>query len=84
MRFRRAGVVGLSAAGRYAAFELIRRVMSASGEITLLALGPLTNLAMAIRLEPRLVEHVARIIWMGGIVRGPGNVGPFATCQRSS
>ena len=33
------------------------------------------------RLEPRFVDHVARIIWMGGIVLGPGNVGPFATAN---
>jgi len=33
------------------------------------------------RLEPRFIENVARIIWMGGIVRGHGNVGPFTTAN---
>jgi purine nucleosidase len=33
------------------------------------------------RLEPRFIENVVRIIWMGGIVRGHGNVGPFTTAN---
>jgi inosine-uridine nucleoside N-ribohydrolase len=71
----------LRATGSYAAVELARRVVAAPGQITVLALGPLTNVALAIRLEPRFIDAVARMIWMGGIVRGRGNVGPFATAN---
>jgi inosine-uridine nucleoside N-ribohydrolase len=72
--------VGLIRPG-YAAAELARRVVEAPGEITVLALGPLTNVALALRLEPRFARSVKRVIYMGGIVRGPGNVTPVATAN---
>lgn len=65
----------------YGAVELARRVMAAPGEITVLSLAPMTNLALAIRLEPGFVEAVKRVIYMGGIVRGHGNVTPVATAN---
>lgn len=65
----------------YAAAEMARLVADNAGEITILALGPLTNVAMAMRLEPMFVERVRRIIFMGGIVRGPGNVAAVATAN---
>ena len=65
----------------YAAVELVRRIVQAPGEITILALGPLTNIALAIRLEPQFVEHVQEIIFMGGIVAGHGNVSAVATAN---
>lgn len=65
----------------YAAVELARRVTEAPGQITILALGPLTNVALAMRLEPRFAEAAKEIIFMGGIVLGPGNVSPVATAN---
>ena len=65
----------------YAAVELARRIVKAPGEITILALGPLTNIALAIRLEPQFVKHVREIIFMGGIVAGHGNVSAVATAN---
>ena len=65
----------------YAAVELARRIVQAAGEITILALGPLTNIALAIRLEPEFVKHVREIIFMGGIVAGHGNVSAVATAN---
>lgn len=65
----------------YAAVELARRIVQAPGEITILALGPLTNIALAIRLEPQFVKHVREIIFMGGIVAGHGNVSAVATAN---
>jgi len=65
----------------YAAAEMARLVANNPGEITILALGPLTNVATAMRLEPMFVERVRRIIFMGGIVRGPGNVAAVATAN---
>ena len=65
----------------YAAVELARRVLEAPGEIALLTLGPLTNIALAMRLEPRFVGAVKEIIAMGGTVLGPGNVSAVASAN---
>ena len=43
------------------------------GRITILALGPLTNVAMFLRLHPDLETSIKRIVFMGGNVRVPGN-----------
>lgn len=46
-------------------------------DITIVATGPLTNIAMAIRLEPKIVDCIQEIISMGGSM-GKGNVTPAA------
>ncbi|HAX52374.1 MAG TPA: nucleoside hydrolase [Lachnospiraceae bacterium] len=48
------------------------------GEIDIIALGPLTNLALAIRLEPETVKKAGRIVIMGTAGLGEGNVTPVA------
>lgn len=48
------------------------------GETTLLVTGPMTNLALALRAEPRLPELVRRIVIMGGAFNHPGNTLPTA------
>ncbi len=58
----------------YAANELIRRFGEAPGEITLVTLGPLTNIALALRLEPRLAQWVKQCYVMGGAAWAVGNV----------
>jgi inosine-uridine nucleoside N-ribohydrolase len=65
----------------YAAAEMARLVANSADKITILALGPLTNVAMAMRLEPTFAKRVRRIVLMGGIVRGPGNVSAVATAN---
>ena len=66
-------------AGSQRAAELfVERVMAAPGEITLIAVGPLTNIALATCLEPRIVENVRELIIMGGAATVPGNVTPLA------
>lgn len=50
----------------YAAAEIARRVVETPGEITIIAIGPLTNLAVAINLEPRFADSVKEIVVMGG------------------
>jgi purine nucleosidase len=53
-------------------------VLSAPRETTLLALGPLTNLAMAMRLHPELPGMVAQVVAMGGNALVHGNATPSA------
>jgi purine nucleosidase len=62
--------VGLSPAPGYAAAAIARHVMDNPGEITIVAIGPLTNIAAAIALEPRLAGTVKEIVIMGGIFLG--------------
>ena len=57
---------------------IIDTLRGAPGEITLVALGPLTNLAMAVRREPRIVDWVREVIIMGGAIRHQGNTTPLA------
>jgi purine nucleosidase len=57
---------------------LIERIMSNPGEITLVAIGPLTNIALAIRQEPRIVKEVKELFIMGGALRHEGNTTPLA------
>ena len=61
---------------------LIETILASPGEITLLAIAPLTNVALAIRQEPRIVEALREIIIMGGAIRHEGNttaLGEFNT-----
>ncbi|MEM1246460.1 MAG: nucleoside hydrolase [Acidobacteriota bacterium] len=48
------------------------------GEITVLALGPMTNLAMALNLRPDLATEIPSLVFMGGALRVPGNTSPYA------
>ena len=58
-----------------AALALLRLTRERPGELTLVALAPLTNLALALRLDPSLPRRVARLVVMGGAVSGHGNTG---------
>ena len=57
---------------------LIDAIMDNPGEIELVTLGPLTNLALALRLEPGIIESVKRVVSMGGTAVLPGNVTALA------
>ena len=48
------------------------------GEITLVAVGPLGNLSLALKLEPQLPKLLKEVILMAGTVTEPGNVSPVA------
>jgi inosine-uridine nucleoside N-ribohydrolase len=48
------------------------------GEITILALGPMTNVALLLRLHPDLETKIKRIVFMGGNVHVPGNASAAA------
>ncbi|MFN8487927.1 MAG: nucleoside hydrolase [Caldilineaceae bacterium] len=62
------------AAGKTAVELIIEQLRSAAEPLTILALGPLTNLAEVILAEPGLVKQMARIYCMGGALRVPGNL----------
>ena len=53
-----------------AAAALVERVRAEPGELTVVAIGPLTNVAIALALEPRLAEWVREIVVMGGVYLG--------------
>lgn len=58
---------------------IVETILDAPGEITLVALGPLTNVAVAVLLAPEIAEAVERVVVMGGTgVHGPGNVSAMA------
>lgn len=65
----------------HAVQALLEHVLSSPGEITLIALGPLTNVALALSLEPRLAEALAELVVMGGAVLTHGNVTEVATAN---
>jgi inosine-uridine nucleoside N-ribohydrolase len=57
---------------------LADEVQAAPGEVTILALGPLSNIAAALKQFPDLAEQIGHLIIMGGTLAGPGNVTPAA------
>ena len=57
---------------------LIERFLAEPKELTLFAIGPLTNVALAIRQEPKFAECVKELVIMGGAIRSGGNMSPLA------
>ncbi len=53
-------------AGAYAPIWYIETLMKQTEKVTLVLVGPLTNFAIAYRIEPRILEHVEEIVIMGG------------------
>ncbi len=62
---------------KHAVQFMIDTLMGSDGDITMVTTGPMTNLAMAMRMEPRIVEKIERIVLMGGAYTN-GNVTPAA------
>jgi purine nucleosidase len=60
-------------AAEHASLALIRLARQNPGELTLLTLGPLTNIALAIRLDPNFPKNLKNLVIMGGAVDGRGN-----------
>ncbi len=54
--------------------EIVRLANLRPGAMTLICVGPLTNLAIALNVEPRLPDLIDRVIVMGGAFSVPGNV----------
>ncbi len=57
----------------HAALAIIRFAREHAGRLLLVTLGPLTNLALAVRLDPELPARIGRLVVMGGAVTGQGN-----------
>ncbi len=70
-----------AATGKHAALAIVEAVMAAPGEVTVLALGRMTNVALALSLEPSIAGIVQEIVVMGGAVTVPGNVSGVATAN---
>lgn len=63
---------------QHAVDYLIERVQAEPNEISIFPIGPLTNVAMAIRKEPEFAISVKELVIMGGAIREGGNVTPLA------
>jgi len=50
------------------------RICSLSGEISIVAVGPLTNLALAMRMDPMFASKMKSLYVMGGNTEGVGNI----------
>jgi len=61
-----------------AAEFIINTVMAHPSEVTLLAIAPLTNLALALEQEPKIAQKVKEVVIMGGAIHVNGNVTPAA------
>jgi len=77
------GDIGLPLTGRvpaagHAVDVLIEQIHALAGEVTLVTLGPLSNVATALLRDPSIAEEVERCVVMGGIGYGHGNIVPAA------
>jgi len=66
------------AEAEHAALAILRLSHEHAGKLLLVALGPLTNVALALKLDPTLPSRVARCVIMGGSVTAHGNITPAA------
>jgi len=67
-----------AAESEHAALAILRLSHEHAGRLVLAALGPLTNIALALKLDPTLPSRVSRFVAMSGAVTGRGNITPVA------
>ncbi|MER5783071.1 nucleoside hydrolase [Streptomyces mobaraensis] len=65
-------------AAESSAEQLVRLAWQRPGELTVLALKPLTDIALALRMEPQLPRLIRKLVYMGGAFRVPGNFTAWA------
>ena len=65
-----------SVSERHAADVIVETARARPGEVTLITLGPLTNLAVALEREPNLPRLLGGLVMMAGAYRSPGNTAP--------
>ncbi|MET7141027.1 nucleoside hydrolase [Xanthomonas sp. PPL139] len=66
------------AEAEHAALAILRLSHHYAGRLLLVALGPLTNIALALKLDPTLPQRVGRFLVMGGAITCHGNITPAA------
>ncbi|CAN5241676.1 nucleoside hydrolase [soil metagenome] len=69
---------GTSTVAETAAEMIVRLSHEHAGELELVAVGPLTNLAIALALDPSIVERIRAVTIMGGAAYASGNISPVA------
>lgn len=62
----------------HAATHILEQVRTHGSDLTIVAMGRLTNIAIACSLDPDLMKTVGRIYWMGGVFSVSGNTSPVA------
>lgn len=72
---------GVAASDRHAVPELLRLSHEHAGDLVVIAVGPLTNIAAALALDPTFAERVGRLVVMGGAFAVPGNVPPAGRAE---
>ncbi|MEC8464098.1 MAG: nucleoside hydrolase [Actinomycetota bacterium] len=77
------GDIGLPLTGRapnegHAVDALLEASNEHAGELTLVTLGPLTNIALAIQRDPSIADKISRVVLMGAAADHIGNVNPVA------
>jgi len=72
------GHVNRSESEEHASDFLVRAAKEAPGEITLCAIGPLTNVALAIQKDPNFISNLKQLVIMGGSLYADGNITPYA------
>jgi len=63
---------------QHAVDYLIERVLAEPNEFNIFPVGPMTNIAMAIRKEPKFAQAVKELVIMGGAIQEGGNMTPLA------
>lgn len=69
---------GRTVDARSAAQFIVDSARAQPGQITLVPVGPLTNIALALQIEPKLPQLIKQIVLMGGAIQEGGNVSPVA------
>jgi len=69
---------GIEVQPGHAAVELVRLARESAGEDTLITLGPLTNVAVALAIDPDLLTRFRQVVVMGGAPDAVGNVSDMA------
>uniref|UniRef100_A0A0K8REC4 Putative inosine-uridine preferring nucleoside hydrolase n=1 Tax=Ixodes ricinus TaxID=34613 RepID=A0A0K8REC4_IXORI len=60
----------------FAPLKMMQLIKESCGQITLIMLGPLTNLAIALLVDPHITRNVSEIYILGGNIEGRGNIRP--------
>ncbi len=63
---------------KHAVSFLIDTIKANPGEVTVMPIGPCTNLAIAIRMAPEIIPLIKKVVYMGGAFDVPGNTTPAA------